>query len=130
MTAERRNIASGSEWEERVGYSRAVRIGDVVSVSGTTAIDANGRVVGEKDPYQQARYALLRIRRALEEAGARMEDVVRTRMYVVDIKQWTAVGRAHSEVFGETRPAATMVEVSALISPELLVEIEADAVVG
>ena len=128
MTA-RRQVSSGTVWENTVGYSRAVRAGDLVCVSGTTAVDAEGKTVGAGDPYRQTRYALARIGQALEEAGARLEDVVRTRMYVVNIDDWEAIGRAHGEVFADIRPAATMVEVSRLIHPELLVEIEADAVI-
>ena len=127
---DRKNISSGAPWESIVGYSRAVRIDNHVWVAGTTATDESGNVVGKGDPAAQARYALQKIGRALEEAGASFADVVRTRTYVTDITQWEAIGRVHGAVFGAIRPAATMVEVSKLIDPAHLVEIEVDAYVG
>lgn len=127
---QRQNISSGTAWELSVGYSRAVRLGNLVEVSGTTAVDEHGQVIGLNDPYEQTRYILTKIERALNQAGAKISDVVRTRMYVVDIAQWEAVGRAHGEVFASVRPAATMVEVKGLIDPRLLVEIEVTAVIN
>ncbi len=125
----RQNISSGASWEEIVGYSRAVRIGNVVEVAGTTAVDEAGNVVGSDDPGAQTSYILQKIEKALAAAGATLQDVVRTRMFVTDISRWEAVGRAHGEFFRTVKPVATMVEVSALISPELLVEIEVTAVI-
>ena len=126
---ERRTVESETEWESAVGYSRAVRVGSHVSVSGTTATDAEGNVV-DGDAYEQATRAISNVERALEEAGASLADVVRTRIYVADVDDWEEVGRAHAEAFGDVRPATTMVEVSRLIDPELVVEIEADATVA
>jgi enamine deaminase RidA (YjgF/YER057c/UK114 family) len=127
---ERQRVSSGAVWEESVGYSRAVRVGDHVWVAGTTAAGADGDPVGGDDAYEQAREALRRVIVALTEVGASATDVVRTRMYVTDIAFWAEVGRAHGEVFADIRPVATMVEVSALIDRRLIVEIEAEAVLG
>lgn len=123
----RLNITSGAQWEDIVGYSRAVRIGNVVEVAGTTAVDENGNIVAPGDPYQQTLYALGIIEKALIEAGASLTDVVRSRMFVTDISQWEAVGRAHGEFFRTIKPAATMVEITGLIDPEMMVEIEVTA---
>ena len=124
---ERQTVSSGTEWERKVGYSRAVRTGREVHVSGTTATDETGELVGEDDPYEQTAQALQNVERALEDAGASITDVVRTRMYVTDIEHWEAIGLAHAEVFGEVRPTTSMVQVERLIDPEMLVEVEAVA---
>jgi reactive intermediate/imine deaminase len=127
MTTPRQNIATGTTWEPIVGYSRAVRIGNLVYVSGTTATDATGRLVGVGDAAAQTRQVLENIKRALEMAGARLEDVVRTRIFVTDISRWEAIGRVHGEYFGSIRPVTSMLEVRNLIDPDMIVEIEADA---
>ncbi|QLG63472.1 RidA family protein [Halorarum salinum] len=125
----RKRVASGTEWESKVGYSRAVRVGDRIEVSGTTATDESGEVVGHGDPGEQARVAIGNVESALLEAGSGLGDVVRTRLYVTDVDDWEAIGRAHGEAFEDVGPATTMVEVSGLVDPAMLVEIEAIAVV-
>jgi enamine deaminase RidA (YjgF/YER057c/UK114 family) len=130
MKTERENFSSGSKWEPIVGYSRAVRVGNMVFVTGTTATDESGTIVGVNDMYAQSKQALGNIEKVLKRAGAEMKDVVRTRIFVTDISLWEQVGRAHHEHFKDIMPATTMVEVSKLISPEMLVEIEADVVIA
>lgn len=124
---ERTNISSGAKWEDIVGYSRAVKVGNIIEVSGTTAVE-NGKVVGVDDAYEQTRFVLGKINNALIQAGANLENVIRTRMYVTDITYWEEIAKAHREVFGNIKPAATMVEVNRLIDDELLVEIEVTAI--
>ena len=126
---ERKNFATGTPWESLVGYSRAVRVGPFVYVSGTTATDENGNLVGIDNAYAQTIQALKNIERALQRAGAKMSDVVRTRIFVTNISEWESIGKAHGEFFREIRPASTMAEVSGLVNPDMLVEIEADAYV-
>lgn len=125
----RQRVSTDTEWKSKVGYSRAVRTDTHVQVTGTVGADEEGEIVGEDDPYRQTMQALQIIQNALEEVDARLDDVVRTRIYVTDIDQWERIGDAHREVFGDIRPATSMVEVSRLITPEALVEIEADAIV-
>jgi enamine deaminase RidA (YjgF/YER057c/UK114 family) len=127
--SKRVNISSGSPWEDVVGYSRAVRIGNIVEVAGTTAVDG-ATMIGEGSAYEQTKFILQKIEKALQQAGASVQDVVRTRVYVTDISQWEEVGRAHGEVFHTIKPASAMVEVAALIDPKMLVEIEATAIVA
>jgi enamine deaminase RidA (YjgF/YER057c/UK114 family) len=124
---QRVNYASGAQWEEIVGYSRAVRIGNLVEVTGTVAVDEHNQVVGKNNPYEQTKFILQKIEKVLERAGAAMKDVIRTRIYVTDISKWEEYGRAHGEFFSKIKPCTTMVEVSGLIDADYLVEIEATA---
>lgn len=126
----RQNISSGAKWENIVGYSRAVRIGNIVEVAGTTAVDENGEIVGNGDVYTQTKYIFQKIEKILQEAGTSMKAVIRTRMLVTDITQWEAVGRAHGEFFKNIKPASTMVGIASLIHPDMLIEIEVSAVIG
>lgn len=130
MINKRINISSGTRWEELVGYSRAVRIGNIIEVAGTTAVDEQGQVVGPGDAGEQTRFILTKIEKALGSAGATLNDVVRTRMFVTNIADWERIGNVHGLVFKDIKPAATMVEVKSLISPELLVEIEVTAILS
>jgi len=127
---DRQNISSGTSWETIAGFSRAVRIGNVIHVSGTTATDENGNVVGLNDPHAQTSYIIRKIERALNQVGASLTDVIRTRIYVTDVNQWEIVARAHGEFFSQIRPANTLVEVSALVGDGYLVEMEAEAVIS
>ena len=126
---DRIEVSTGTEWEDHIGYSRAVRVGDQLHVAGTTAVDEDGEPVAPGDPYEQASHAFGLVEAAIHDAGGEPSDVVRTRMFVTDVDDWEAIGKAHGEAFGDAKPAATMVEVSALIDPELVVEVEATAVV-
>ena len=130
MTNKRINISSGAKWEDIVGYSRAVRIGNIIEVAGTTAVEENGQVIGLNDPGEQTKFILSKIEKALTAAGATLKDVIRTRMFVTNIAEWEAIGRMHGLYFKDIKPVATMVEVKSLISPELLVEIEVTAVLS
>jgi enamine deaminase RidA (YjgF/YER057c/UK114 family) len=125
----RRNISSGTIWEEKVGYSRAVKVGDQVYVSGTVAVNDKNEIVGIDDPYEQAKFIFKKIENAIEKAGGKLNDIVRTRMYLTDISDAEEIGKAHAEFFKEIKPASTMIEISKLVDPQMLVEIEVDAVI-
>ena len=125
----RTNISSGAKWEDIVGYSRAVKIGNIIEVAGTTSIE-NGRIVGTNDAYAQTKFILQKIEKTLNEAGATLQDVIRTRMFVIDISMWEQIGKAHGEYFRDIKPASTMVEVKSLIDPEMLIEIEVTAIIS
>jgi enamine deaminase RidA (YjgF/YER057c/UK114 family) len=125
----RLNVSSGVKWEDIIGYSRAVRVGNVIEVAGTTALDEAGNLVGDDNPYEQTRYIITKIEKALTKAGATLKDIVRTRIFTTDISRWEEIGRAHGEFFREIKPASTMVEVKSLINPAMLVEIEATVIV-
>ena len=127
MIKDRQNISSGAKWEDIVGYSRAVRVGTRIYLTGTTATDEQGNIVGENDAYAQTVQTIRNIERALKQAGATLENIVRTRMFVTDISRWQEYGRAHREFFGDIRPCATMIQIEALIDPKMLIEIEAEA---
>lgn len=129
MPLNRTNFSSGAPWEDIVGYSRAVRIGNVIEVTGTVAVDENGNVVGKNDYYMQTKFIIQKIEKVLQQAGASLRDVVRTRMFVTNISQWEQYGKAHREFFGAIKPCTSMIEVSRLISPDYLIEIEATAIV-
>lgn len=129
MDNQRTHYTSGAQWESRVGYSRAVKVSNVIEVSGTVATDENGNVIGEGDPYLQTRFILQKIESVLQQAGASLKDVVRTRMFVTNISKWEEYGRAHGEAFAGINPCTSMIEVKALIAPEYLIEIEATAII-
>ena len=126
----RLNILSGAKWEDIVGYSRAVRVGNIIEVAGTTAVDEEGNIIGLNDPYEQTKYIIQKIEKALKSAGASLKDVVRTRMFVTDISKWEEIGRAHGEFFREIKPAASMIEVKGLIGTELLIEMEMTVIIS
>lgn len=126
----RLNISSGAKWEDIVGYSRAVRVGNIIEVAGTTAVNEEGNIIGLNDPYEQTKYIIQKIEKALKSAGASLQNVVRTRMFVTDISKWEEIGRAHGEFFREIKPAASMIEVKGLIGAELLIEMEMTAIIS